>query len=68
MLDLKQFNQRRAASFNQQRALLKSLSSGKTCCCEHCKAPLQLDLHSTTKQGRVYCKKGCTDILLELGA
>lgn len=49
--------------------MLKKLSQGKTLNCEQCGGVLTLDL-ATSEPGKgvVKCKKGCTDIVLELGA
>ncbi|TMO61410.1 hypothetical protein CWC18_11635 [Pseudoalteromonas aurantia] len=67
-MDFSQLNKARAASFNQQKALLKKLGQGKTILCETCRKPLSLDLATQSiKQGVVRCAKGCTHIELEIG-
>lgn len=66
-LDIKQFNQQRAAAFNLHKNILKKLSKGQTILCETCNQPLHLDLIAQEKhKGVVSCKKGCTRIELEL--
>ncbi|CAH9066493.1 hypothetical protein PSECIP111951_03825 [Pseudoalteromonas holothuriae] len=66
-MDFSQFNKRRAASFNQQKQLLKKLSAGKTVLCETCQQPLKLNLAvDIAQKGLVYCQKGCTQIELEI--
>lgn len=66
-MDFSQLNRQRAASFNQQKNVLKKLGKGATIFCEHCAQPLALNLATEKKQkGVVCCPKGCTHIELEL--
>ncbi|WP_076410631.1 hypothetical protein [Shewanella sp. UCD-KL12] len=68
-LDFSTINKTTAKSFNEQKNLIKRLFKGNTVLCETCKQPLNLvvptDTAQTGKYG-VFCKKGCTDIELEL--
>ena len=68
-MDFSQLNKKARDSFHKQRTILKKLSQGKTLHCEQCGEVLTLDL-ATSEPGKgvVKCKKGCTDIILELGA
>lgn len=68
-MDFSQLNKKASDSFHKQRTILKKLSQGKTLYCEQCGEVLTLDL-ATNEPGKgvVKCKKGCTDIILELGA
>ncbi|QFU23623.1 hypothetical protein FM038_016540 [Shewanella eurypsychrophilus] len=68
-LDFSAINKTTAKSFNEQKNLIKRLFKGNTVLCETCKQPLKLvvptDIKQTGKYG-VFCKKGCTDIELEI--
>lgn len=68
-LDFSAINKTTAKSFNEQKNLIKRLFKGNTVLCETCKKPLKLvvptDVKQTGKYG-VFCKKGCTDIELEI--
>ncbi|MBD1582350.1 hypothetical protein [Pseudoalteromonas sp. S16_S37] len=66
-MDFSQFNKQRAASFNQQKQLLKKLSAGQTMLCETCQKPLKLNLAvEVSQKGQVCCEQGCTQIELEI--
>ncbi|MCG9696086.1 hypothetical protein [Shewanella sp. Isolate11] len=68
-LDFSAINSSTAKSFNEQKNLIKRLFKGKSANCEVCQQPLQLivpaDNQTRGKYG-VFCKKGCTDIELEM--
>lgn len=68
-LDFSAINKTTAKSFNEQKNLIKRLFKGNSVACEVCKQPLQLvvpsDNQTNGKYG-VFCKKGCTDIELEM--
>ena len=62
-VDFSALNKHAAKSFNQQKALIKKVLSGKTVLCETCQTSLQV---VTKPIGlAICCKKGCTDIELE---
>lgn len=62
-MDISAFNNKAAKSFNQQKALIKRILSGKSAQCPECNAQLQV---SPQANGfKVNCTKGCTDIELE---
>ena len=68
-LDFSAINKTTAKSFNEQRNLIKRLFKGNAAQCDTCKQPLQLVVPTEkAKTGHygVFCKKGCTDILLEI--
>ncbi|MBQ4801059.1 hypothetical protein J8L73_18360 [Pseudoalteromonas sp. MMG006] len=68
-MDFSNLNKKASDSFYKQRNMLKQLAQGKTLKCEKCNGVLTLDLAtSESGKGLVKCKKGCTDIALELGA
>lgn len=68
-LDFSAINKTTAKSFNEQKNLIKRLFKGNSVSCEVCKQPLQLivptDKQACGKYG-VFCKRGCTDIELEM--
>jgi hypothetical protein len=67
-MDFSEINKKASESFHQQRNILKKLAQGRTIKCEVCNMPLNLNLNTNkADKGHVNCKKGCTDIMLELG-
>lgn len=62
-MDISAFNKKAAKSFNQQKAMIKRVLSGKAVQCPKCQS--QLQLCSGTNGFKVCCDKGCTDIELE---
>lgn len=54
-----------AKSFNDQKALIKKIMSGKEVLCQQCKKPLFIKLPEDLEENGIRCKKGCTDILLD---
>lgn len=62
-MDIPAFNKSAAKSFNQQKALIKKVLSGKPAQCPVCSSELQL---SQAPSGfSVSCQNKCTDIELE---
>jgi hypothetical protein len=66
--EFKQFNQRYAKAYQQQRNLIKQVLAGKSRCCEHCQQALFVVLPGQSKPAGIYCAKGCTAIELEMAA
>ncbi|ABO24587.1 hypothetical protein Shew_2721 [Shewanella loihica PV-4] len=68
-VDFSAINKSTAASFNEQKNLIKRLFKGNRVDCQKCKQPLQLIVPTEKAQTGhygVFCKKGCTDIELEI--
>ncbi len=68
MIDITQFNALKATSaksFNQQKALIKQLMSGKKVRCAHCQQELILTLPEAEGSPGIHCDKGCTEISLD---
>ncbi|NQZ84068.1 MAG: hypothetical protein HRT52_24005 [Colwellia sp.] len=68
MIDIKQFSELKknsAKSFNDQKALIKKVMSGRLIKCKTCGQPLQLMLPENSSQPGIYCQKRCTDISLD---
>ncbi len=68
-LDFSVINSTTAKSFNEQKNLIKRLFKGKSATCEVCNQPLMLNVpadNQTRGKYGVFCKKGCTDIELEM--
>lgn len=64
-------NQITAASFNEQKNLIKRVFKGKAVQCPHCKQTLKVILPELEKAGQasgIYCAKGCTNIELDMEA
>ena len=59
-----------AKSFNDQKALIKKVLAGRVMLCEHCKQPIEFCDKKTLKEqvvpAVIRCKKGCTDIELDI--
>ncbi|WP_133407534.1 hypothetical protein [Parashewanella tropica] len=70
MTDFESINKLTSQSFKQQKGLIKRVLNGKPSQCAECKQPLELVLpeDQKAKSSGIYCKKGCTDIELELDA
>lgn len=68
MAEFKQFNQRNAKAYQQQRNLIKQVLAGKSRNCEHCQQALFVVLPGQSKAAGIYCAKGCTAIELEMAA
>lgn len=64
-LDFSTINKSAAQSFIKQRNLIKRIGQGELVLCEQCSLPLSLNVSELTETG-IRCKKGCTDISLEL--
>ncbi|MCG9754052.1 hypothetical protein L1D40_02280 [Shewanella insulae] len=68
-IDFSAINKSTANSFNEQKNLIKKLFKGNRVDCQICKQPLQLVVPTEKAQTGhygVFCKKGCTDIELEI--
>ncbi|KIO37180.1 MULTISPECIES: hypothetical protein [unclassified Shewanella] len=68
-IDFSAINKSTASSFNEQKNLIKRLFKGNRVDCQTCKQPLQLIVPTEKAQTGhygVFCKKGCTDIELEI--
>jgi len=68
MIDIKQFSQLKknsTKSFNDQKALIKKVMSGRKINCKICGQPLELILPESSDQPGIYCQKKCTDINLD---
>ena len=62
-VDFSALNKNAAKSFNQQKALIKKVLSGRSVQCETCHSVLRVVPKSTGLS--ISCEKGCTDIDLE---
>lgn len=60
-LDFSFINKEAAASFNQQRNLIKKVLKGQKVLCEQCNQPV-LMTSSDKEQVSIGCSKGCTNI------
>lgn len=65
-MDFSKLNKHFANSFNQQKALLKKLMSGKEVKCDTCQGIIRLEMDATQGIGIARCEKGCTDIELNI--
>ncbi|GEK11487.1 hypothetical protein HUZ36_19915 [Pseudoalteromonas sp. McH1-7] len=66
-MDFSQLNKQRAKSFNDQKALIKKLSQGRTVICPHCELPISLTLNQHAQRSAIArCQTGCTLIELDL--
>lgn len=68
MIDIKQFSELKknsAKSFNEQKALIKKVMSGRIIKCEQCGTPIKLVLPEDKGVTGLFCEKGCTDIALD---
>lgn len=65
MTDFSQQNKLFAHSYNQQKALLKKVLSGKAVNCEKCRSQLTVT-QSEASTLQVTCSKGCTQLTLEI--
>ncbi len=65
-LDFSIVNKETSNSFHKQKSVIKRVLSGKKVACETCQQPLILV--PTNQEGNAYinCKKGCTNIELEV--
>ena len=64
-------NQTTAASFNEQKNLIKRVFKGKPVQCPSCKQTLKVVLPEQVKAEQtagIFCAKGCTDIELDMEA
>jgi hypothetical protein len=69
MIDIKQFETLKkssAKSYNDQKALIKKVLSGRDIACSQCKSLIGLVISEDKLTTRLMCAKGCTDIMLEL--
>ncbi|NMH64606.1 hypothetical protein [Shewanella salipaludis] len=60
-----------ANSFNAQKQLIKRVLKGQSVSCAGCRQPLNVLLPEQLKPGQkpgIFCKKGCTDIELDMEA
>lgn len=65
-LDFSVVNKETSDSFHKQKALIKKVLAGKTVACNRCKQPLLLVPKNKEGQAYIRCKKGCTDIELDV--
>ncbi|QYJ77840.1 hypothetical protein [Shewanella acanthi] len=64
-------NKSTAASFNEQKNLIKRVLKGQAAQCPSCKQSLKVILPEQVKAEQlagIYCAKGCTDIELDMEA
>ncbi|RLV60362.1 hypothetical protein D5018_07505 [Parashewanella curva] len=68
MSDFDKINKLTSQSFKNQKGLIKRVLAGKASQCPECSHDLMLVLpkESAGKSPGIYCKKGCTDIELEM--
>ncbi|WDE10680.1 hypothetical protein [Thalassomonas haliotis] len=69
-LDSKQFAQLQknsSDSFHRQKALIKKVMAGKNSACPVCRQTVALVPAKTGEKLTLSCKKGCTDIELDIG-
>lgn len=55
-----------AKSFNDQKALIKKVLSGRTVICKHCQQTLFFIEPNEDQPAVIRCQKGCTDIQLDV--
>jgi len=63
-LDFSSFNKNAAASFHQQRNLIKQVLKGQSVLCKQCNHPITVT-HSDKEQLGIGCTKGCTSITMD---
>lgn len=63
-LDFSALNKDAAASFNQQRNLIKKVLKGQQALCEYCNQSIVMT-HSDKEQLSIGCTKGCTSITMD---
>ncbi|MBM7073092.1 hypothetical protein JQC92_13810 [Shewanella sp. 202IG2-18] len=71
MTDFSIFNKTTSQSFKQQKGFIKRVLNGKNLNCPECGKDLELILPAkkdAVKNPGIYCKKGCTDIELDMDA
>jgi len=69
MIDIRKFDDIKnasAKSFNNQKALIKKIMSGRVISCKTCNTAIKLVMPEQSESPGLYCKKGCTDIALEI--
>lgn len=66
ILQFKDLQKKSAQSFTKQKLLIKKLMLGKIIYCEVCGEKLELKLPENSTVAGVFCKKGCTDIQLDM--
>ncbi|MFD2168259.1 hypothetical protein ACFSJY_18525 [Thalassotalea euphylliae] len=54
-------------SFNDQKATIKKVLAGKRVNCKQCRDMLVFVSSNDEQRAKVSCKKGCTDIALDIG-
>ncbi|WP_286218952.1 hypothetical protein [Thalassotalea agarivorans] len=62
---LKQQTKLKSKSFFDHKTIIKKMLLGKTVACQHCQQALTITLNKGTPSS-IRCKKGCTDIELEV--
>ncbi|WOT06072.1 hypothetical protein [Shewanella youngdeokensis] len=68
-MDFSEINSTTAKSFNEQKNLIKRVFKGNSVICTTCNQPLEMKLPVKGQQESVSgirCKKGCTDIELDM--
>ncbi|GIU09505.1 hypothetical protein TUM4261_17920 [Shewanella sp. c952] len=68
-MDFSVINDTTAKSFNEQKNLIKRVFKGNTVLCPICKQALEMKLPTKDQQetiSGIRCKKGCTDIELDM--
>ena len=75
MTDFSIFNKETSLSFKKQKGFIKRVLTGKNSHCPECGNGIELILpelnfhkKNTQKNPGIYCKKGCTDIELDMDA
>jgi len=69
MINIHQFKdlqKKSSHSFNQQKSLIKKFMLGKIVYCAVCGEKLELKLPENSTTAGIFCKKGCTDIQLDM--
>ncbi|MGB1197669.1 MAG: hypothetical protein ACPG46_01395 [Thalassotalea sp.] len=69
MLDiscLSDISNQKSKSFHQEKHFIKQALNGKVVNCRSCQKKLVLALINQDTQLHLQCKKGCTDILLDI--
>lgn len=65
-LDFSVVNKETSDSFHKQKAVIKKVLAGKTLACETCQQVLVLVPKNQEGHAYINCKKGCTNIELEV--
>lgn len=63
---LNEFSKRKSKTFHQEKKYIKQILNGSNVSCRECLQPLTMRNINNNAQLQLQCKKGCTDILLDV--